>query len=276
MEETEIKKLLGVQKQTGERGRRCPDEIQLAAYVAKRLDNSASAAIESHIADCDFCLSQLAFLTQPVDVENLDQVPSSLLARARGLLTKKPKHAINWGWRLVAPSAAAACIVLLVVVVVVQLRKRETVSPGGGPFVAQQNEPLPITSPQVALKPAGPISASPTPLPKTKSMQTTAVRSKTSEEIIPRLLAPREGAAIRREDLEVRWQQLSDAMFYEVRIMSATGDVVYEQQTENTSMKPGPAALLVPGTKYFIVVSAHLRQGKTEKSAVVSFRLTGQ
>ncbi len=278
MEDTEIKKLLGLQKQTGERGRHCPDELQLAAFVAKRLDNPASAAVESHIADCDFCLSQLAFLTQSADAENFDQVPFSLLSRARGILGKEPKPAVNWGWRWAAPAAAVACLILLVVVVVVQLRRRETVAPGSGPLIAQHNEPLPLASPEIAKKP--PASRSepglPTQLPKSKSTQTAEVRSKTSEETIPRLLAPREGAAIRREDLELRWQPVSDAMFYKVRLMSATGDVVFEQQTENTSIKPGPAAPLVPGTKYFVVVSAHLRQGKTEKSALISFRLTGQ
>ncbi len=278
MEDTELTKLLRVQKQSGERGWRCPDESQLAAYVAKRLEAPATTAVERHLADCDFCVSQIAFLSQSPDAETVEQVPLALLSRARSILGREPKSAVNWGWRWAAPSAAVVCLILLVVVVVIQLRRRETVSPNEGPFIAQKIEPPPIASPQIGLTPLASRSepSPPMQLSKPKPTQTAEVRSKTSEEIIPRLLTPREGAAIRKEDLELRWQRASEAMFYEVRIMSATGDVVFEQQTEDTSMKPGPAAPLLPGTKYFAVVSAHLRQGKTAKSAVISFRLSGQ
>jgi hypothetical protein len=278
MEDTELKKLLRVQKQTGERTRRCPDENQLAAYVSKRLEAPAATAIERHIADCDFCVGQIAFLSQTPDAETVEQVPFALLSRARSILGREPKSSANWAWRWAAPSAAVACLILIVVVVVVQLRRRETVSPNEGPFIAQKIEPPPIASPQIAITPPALRSepSPPTQMSKSKPTRTAEVRSNTSEEMIPRLLTPREGAAVRKENLELRWQPVSDAMFYEVRLMSAAGDVVFEQQTENTSLKPGAAAPLIPGTKYFVVVSAHLRQGKTEKSALISFRLIGQ
>ncbi len=250
MEDTEIKKLLRVQKQSGERGWRCPDEIQLAAYVTKRLDSSARSSVESHIADCDFCLSQV--------------------------LTRKPANTVNWGGRWISATAAVACLILLAVVVVVQLRRRETVSPSNGPFIAEKIEPPPVASPQFASTPPAlrPEPSPATQVPKAKSTRTGEVRSMTPKEIIPRLLSPKEGAAVRWEDLELRWQPVSDTIFYEIRLMSASGDVVFAQQTENTSLKPGIAGSLVPGTKYFIIVSAHLREGKTIKSGVVSFRLT--
>ena len=55
--------------------------------------------------------------------------------------------------------------------------------------------------------------------------------------------------------------------------MTASGDLVFEGQTEETKLKPAATLLLQPGIKYFVVTQAHLRQGKASKSSVVSFRL---
>ena len=276
--ESEIKKLLGVQKQTGQRGRHCPDEIQLAAFVAKRLDKSAHETVEFHLADCDFCLSQIAFLTQPVNDEKTDQVSFPLLARARDIRRKKPDATSNWGWRWAAPVAAVACLILLVVVMVGPLRNREANSRGSGPLIAQRTEPLPTTSSEVTSPPPA-VRSEPAPqrqAPKPKSEKTEEVRRSSSQSVVPRLVSPQEGAVLERKDLELRWQAVPDAMFYEVRLMSTAGDVVFVEQTERTSLKPGTAASLAPGTKYFLVVSAHFRDGRTEKSEVIGFRITGK
>lgn len=276
--ESEIKKLLGVQKQTGARGRHCLDETQLAAFIAKRLDRSANAEVEFHLADCDFCLSQLAFLTQPVDVEKIDQVPFSLLARARDIGARKPNTTFNWGWRWAAPVAAMASLILLVGIAVLQLRNRGAASPGNGPLIAQRTQPLPITTPEATTPPPA-VHSEPAPgtqAPKPKSERTEEVRRGSSQDAIPRLVSPQEGALIARNDLELRWQAVPDAIFYEVRVMTTAGDVVFAEQTERTSLTPGAAATLKPGAKYFVVVNAQLRQGRTEKSEVVSFRITGK
>lgn len=279
MEDTEIKKLLQVQRgQAGRRGWRCPDENQLAAYVAQRLSNSARNSIEAHVADCDFCLSQVAFLTQSADWANSVEVPAHLLSGARNLVARKPSRGINWGWRWAATTAAVACFALLFVLVALQLRQQRSVSTTSGPLVAQQTSPELVASPQitVASPPSRPQPSQAVQTPKAKSTQTPVVRSKTAEDLLPKLISPRDGAVLRREDLEFRWEPVSDAIFYEVRVMSVEGDLVFEGQTENTVLKPGSTAPLVPGTKYFVVVRAHLHQGKAAKSNVVSFRLAEQ
>ena len=279
MEDPEIKKLLQVQSgQAGRRGWRCPDEIQLAAYVAQRLSSSARNSIEAHVADCDFCLSQVAFLTQSADWANSVEVPAPLLSGARKLVARRPSRVINRGWRWAATTAAVACSALVVVVIVLQLRRQESVSTTSGPLVAQQNRPEPVTSPQIAVAPPAPqLAPSQTvQTPKTKSPQTPVVRSKTAADPLPKLISPQDGAVVRREDLEFRWEPVSDAIFYDVRIMSAEGNLVFVEQTEDTRLKPDSTAPLVPGTKYFVVARAHLRQGKAAKSSVVSFRLAEQ
>jgi hypothetical protein len=279
MEDTEIKKLLRVQSRlAGRRGWRCPDEVQLAAYVAQRLSSSARNSIEAHVADCDFCLSQVAFLTQSADWANSVDVPANLLSGARSLVARKPSRGINWGWRWAVSTAAVACFALLFFLVALQLRRQQSVSPPSGPLVAQQTSPERVPSPQitVASPPSRPEPTQPVQTPKAKSTQAPMVRSKTAEDLLPKLISPRDGAVVRREDLEFRWEPVSDAIFYEVRVMSAEGDLVFEGQTENTRLKLGSSAPLVPGTKYFVVARAHLRQGKAAKSGLVSFRLAAQ
>src|SRR5260370_39865989 len=142
MEETEIKRLLQVQRsQVGRRGWRCPDEIVLAAYVAQGLSSSARKAIEADVADCDFFLSEVAFLTQSADWANSVHVPANLLSEARSLVARKPGKGINRGWRWAVTTAAVACFALLFVVIALQLRTQQSVSSTSGPLVARQEYP---------------------------------------------------------------------------------------------------------------------------------------
>lgn len=277
MEDTEIKKLLQVQRgQAGRRGWRCPDEIQLAAYVAQRLSSSARNSIEAHVADCDFCLSQVGFLTQSADWANSEEVPAHLLSAARKLVTREPSKVINWGWRWAATTAAVACFALLFVVIARQLRRQESVSRPSDTFVAQQTSPEPVTSPQITVAPPA-LRLEPTQAvqtPKAKSTQTPVVRSTSAENLLPKLIFPRNGALVRREDLEFRWEPVSDAILYEVRVMSAEGDLVFEGKTEASWLQLDSSVLLSPGAKYFLSVRALLREGKTAKSSILSFRIT--
>ncbi len=278
MDESEIKKLLQVlPSQSEKRGWHCPDDIQLAAYVAKSLASSDSNSIESHLVDCDFCLGQVAFLTKSADWANSKDVPANLLSGARNLLAHNPNRTINWGWRWAAAAAAVACFLVVFVVVALRQRKQDTIPRPSDSLVAQQTSPERIPFPQsTPASPASSESSQSAQTPKAKPTQAPAVRNNTPAELLPRLITPRDGAVLRRSDLEFRWEPVPDAIFYDVRVMSADGDLVFEQQTENISLKPDSSARLVPGTKYFVVARAHLRQGKAAKSSVVSFRLAEQ
>lgn len=277
MDESEIKKLLRVlPSQAGKRGWRCPDENQLAAYAAQSLPGPDSNSIEAHLVDCDFCLGQVAFLTKSADWSNSVEVPANLMSGARNLLAHKPGRTINWGWRWAAATAAVACFALLFVVIAERLRRQESVPRPSDKLVAQQTAPERVPFPQST--PASPARSEPTQsaqMPKAKPTQAPAVRSNTVAELLPKLITPRDGAVLRRDELEFRWEPVSDAIFYDVRVMSADGDLVFEQQTENTRLKPTANALLLPGAKYFVVARAHLLEGKSAKSSVVSFRIAG-
>lgn len=274
--EEEIKKLLQAKRgQDEHRGWSCPDDVQLASYVAQGLSSSERDAVEAHVADCDFCLNQVAFLTQSAAWHNSEEVPSDLLAEARKLVTSKPTKVSSWPWRWAAASAAFACLIVLVAIV---LQRSTRESRPGENLVAQQTQSEPVASRGVVPE-RTPLRAEPTQsnqAPKSKPSEPREVRGTTTEELLPKLVSPRNGGVVRRDNLELRWTPVTEAIFYDVLITSAAGDVVFEKQTEDTTLKLGSSPPLISGAKYFVTVRAHLRLGKTVKSSVVSFRLAEQ
>ena len=279
MDEKEVRKLLHARSSPHlRRGRSCPDEIQLAAYVAQKLNAADKNVMERHLADCDYCLSQVGFLTQSADWPNSEEVPAQLLLGARKLVARKRSTFFNWDWRWAAASGAIACLAILVLVIVLQRRTSDSQTRPSDTLLAQQISPEPVLSPPIAVAPPQ-SRPEPTQLPAArsgKSTQAPDVRTTSSEALLPKWIAPRNGDIVRGQNLEFRWMPLADAIFYDVRIMTADGDVVFEKQSEDTVLKLDSAALLAPNRKYFAVVLAHLRQGKTAKSDVVGFSIAQQ
>jgi len=91
---------------------------------------------------------------------------------------------------------------------------------------------------------------------------------------VPKLTLPREGSVLKRQNLEFRWQTVADAIFYEVSIVTAAGDPVIVRQTDRTRLDLSPEVQLISGAEYFVSVRAHLREGQTARSSVVSFRVS--
>src|SRR5687767_13211552 len=165
-----IKQLLKLQRRESlRRGWRCPDEAELAAYVAGPVSSSNREFIEAHIADCDFCLGQVAFLTQSAEWNNADEVPANLISKARDLVARKPDQISRWNWRWAATATAFACLALLAVVIALQLRQGSVTRPDDS-FVARETSPAPLPSATITTpSPERPQAAA--PLPKTKPAQ---------------------------------------------------------------------------------------------------------
>jgi hypothetical protein len=254
--------------------------MQLAAYADCQLDSAARESVEAHLADCDACLGQVYFLVQSADWVDVDEVPARMFARARNLVPAKPSRATMWDWRGTAAASTAACLVLIVAVILaVKLSKLGTVSAPEAPLVAQQQrEPDVANVPNMPPVPAAPGSAPPvrTTAPKPEPVRQTApsLRNQERNSALPELIFPRDGTVLRRGELEFRWQSITDAVLYEVRVVTADGDVVFESKTEDTRLKPISDVPLPASAKYFVLVRAHLRQGRTATSSVVSFRVS--
>jgi len=60
----------------------CPDEERLVDFVAGHLEKRESATIEAHVADCSFCLDDLAAAYQSSEVDGIETVPKRLIDQA--------------------------------------------------------------------------------------------------------------------------------------------------------------------------------------------------
>jgi hypothetical protein len=259
MNEKKIIEALRVNAESaGKRRWNCLNEEQIAAYANQRLPEAQKQSIEAHLANCDYCLGQLAFLAKAAHAQLPEDVPAYLLSR--GLEVARPKagaHAgFGWRWRAAISVAAAAACVLIVSVVTLREPTRQVP-------VAK-----PSTNTQVA--PAEEHSAHP---PQERAP---SVRSATRPASLPNLLFPRRGMTISREGLEFRWDAVPGARYYDLTVANADGDLVWNSQTDKNFVKAPSGVNFPAGTQYFVWVQAHFSRGKTIRSETVAFTISGR
>ena len=293
MDEKTLKRLLRAEGAEAERpGRNCPDEALLSAYVERGIPDEKRATVEAHVADCEACLGQVAFLArQPAEAPAA--VMPGPVARARDLVASPPSFwrplVLRWG-----PAAAGiACVVLVVVAVlrpggatqapatapaadVVSVPRplaasRQAPADGITPPAASRQPPADVVVPPAASRqpPAG-VTA-----PPAGSSSPTARRS-TSAALTLAVLFPAEAETLARKNLEFRWQAVPGTLYYELTLMTEDGTVVWQTRVEGTSTRLPDGQRLEAGARYFVRVRAHLAGGETIKSAAVSFHLAGQ
>jgi len=251
MNEQDLLRLLRPRKTgQGKRSWRCPDEADLAAYADARLADRVRRRLEVHLADCAVCLDQVAFLLRPEE-STAPEVPPGLLTRARelGAEGKEARWLAEWRWS--AAAAAAACVVL-------------------GAIVWLRQPPPPLVPPRSGPAPLVEVAPAPTATP---SAPHRVVRNGQKAGAPLRLLFPREGAIIPRAGFDFRWTEVRGCLFYEIRLMTGEGDLVWEGRVEATQARIPANVQLTPGSKYFISVHAYLPEGKTLPATVVGFRV---
>lgn len=215
------------------RGWRCPEDIEIAAYADGRLAGNEKLSIERHLADCESCLGQVAFLARIRYSEVPVAVPGPLLARAREIAGRKTPYALLPAWT----KAAAAAVACLALVAVVSVRVGLHQNPGSS-----------ATQPQ----PAGEVR---------------------SYSVVTKLavLSPAPESTVERKDLEFQWEATTGALDYDLRILTADGDVMWNARTEKNLLKVPADIKFEAGKKYFALVQANLADGKTIKSNAIEF-----
>ena len=257
MNEKKLGRLLRAKKITlSGRGWRCPDETQIAGYVDGRLPASDKNRLDGHLAECDYCLGLVAALLRLEGAAMPDNVPPALLARARHLV---PMPAPPSVWPVVRWGTVAAVTACIAVVTTVWIHRQESETPLA---------PTPGTQSPAISTPAPPAVAPPAPTSREVRNVKPAVPSL-------ELLAPREGLALGPEALDFRWTRVPASLYYEVRVMTAEGDLVWEGRAEGNQTRLPGNVQLVSGTKYFVSVRAFLPDGKTLTSPVVGFTARG-
>ncbi len=237
-------------------GRRwaCLGETQIAAYADRQLAGQAKERVETHLADCDFCLDQVAFLIRTQRAESPEPVPDWLLLRARKLTGEKtrPEGSAVWRWGKIAAATATACLVL---VVSISLRHHQTV-----PTVAPRQTPV-----------AMPLHVPGQTAPTTPSELPPAVRGGLKSHLALTVVSPAAGSIVPENEIEFRWEPVSGALEYEVEVLTLDGDLVWKQRTVGSSIRLTGDVKLEAGHKYFVSVRAYLAEGKSVQSAPVAF-----
>lgn len=224
----------------------CPDEHHLAAYVDQQLIGAERERVESHLAKCNSCLQQVGFLVKQSQVV-AGAAPAALVHRAEHLETEAHEDA-PFGWKWVS---VAAAIAVVAIGVVVSRKARPNLEEHSAIIATAQQQSAPIIR------------------DKTKSEADTAVRS-ISPPSLPLVLSPQPGAIVHVSNFTIRWEAVPNAVAYEVRVVTADGDLVWHKRVHENSVSP-PEQPLRPGVKYFVWVRAWLADGNTKQSAAVGF-----
>jgi hypothetical protein len=101
------------------------------------------------------------------------------------------------------------------------------------------------------------------------------VRSVPGHVVAPQILSPVEGSVVGREQVDFRWREVAGAINYEIQLVTAEGDVLWQDRTEKTGARLPGTVPIAPGQEVYVWVRAHLLDGKTSKSDPVGFRLEG-
>ena len=226
---------------------RCPDEHDLAAYVDQQLIGAERERVESHLAKCDSCLQQVGFLIKQSQGVAAS-APAWLVHRAEQLETAAHKDA-PFGWKWVGVAAAIALVALGLAV---WRQARPNIDAHSTTLATIQQRSAPALRDEVR--------------PEAES----AVRSQSPPASLPILLSPQPGAIVHPSDFSIRWEAVPNAVAYEVRVVTADGDLVWHKRVRENWVKT-PKQTLRPGTKYFVWVRAWLADGKTQQSAAVGF-----
>lgn len=226
----------------------CPDEHALAAYVDQQLIGAERERVESHLAKCDLCLEQVGFLIKQSQIQ-VEAAPSSLVQRAKIAETSERRTA-PFGWRSV--NWVAAAVGIMAIGLIVWREVRPTPEKHSTTVATDQRPSVPVIR------------------ENKNSAAETAVRNASPSESQPLVLSPQPGEIVHPSAFTIRWEPVANAVAYEVRVVTADGDLVWRRRVHENSANP-PKQVLQSGSKYFVWVRASLPNGKTEQSAAVGF-----
>jgi hypothetical protein len=219
----------------------CPEERTYADLMGGTLAEEERARTLGHLAKCQKCLDLVACLVE-VEAQPQDHTPDELLAAAMKLGTEQKSVPIFSRYQWQTSLAAAAGIVLLVSVLVTQYPQSDNGISGGEQSSSTQTE-------------------------------TESVRLKRQDGDGLSMLFPADGAVIEPSQTEFRWSGVDRSLYYEIQVLSESGDIVWEGRTEDTRMQLPTGIELEPEQGYFVWVRVYLPDGKTIKSKAVAIRV---
>jgi Putative zinc-finger len=212
----------------------CPDENQIAAYVDGTLEPADAERLELHLADCDACIALVGLLGRAPDTSASEPVADLALERARRLAPTARTR-----WMQTAPRWAAAAMVVVTVSALIHFSQ----SPDSG-----------LESPTS---------------PEGRATRTIAPGS-----LKLQVVDPGPGTTMEAGHLLFRWTEVPGSRFYDVRIVTDSGELVSERRVVGTEWRPSGDLELRPGAEYYVHVDAYPTDAKAISSDHVPFSVT--
>jgi hypothetical protein len=94
--------------------------------------------------------------------------------------------------------------------------------------------------------------------------------------VLPKIALPAENAIVAANELAVRWRAVPGSRYYELRIVTDAGDLVWQERVTRTDWTPRAKLTLQPGAQYFVRVDAFVDDGKPISSEHVMFKVAPQ
>jgi hypothetical protein len=234
------------QQGSGRRGWRCPGEGVIATYVDGSLAPDRRNRIQSHLANCAFCRHLIGDIVRAQRAEDL-LLPPGLLPRA---IAQTKSQSRRLGWNLLPVAATLVITGILFAVLMLRTPSRVTIPSLPGPV-----------TPEIAKA---------TPAPVLGKAVPDHVRKPLSVQVLPNVVSPRLNSIVAPERIEFKWELVPNARYYQLRLTSSDGDLVWESQSEATGLRL-PASVDLKNGTYFVWVLAQLDGGQVRKSAPVRF-----
>jgi len=219
----------------------CPEDQQIAEYYDEILPEGERETLERHLADCRFCLARVGMLQRLEQDRIAWRIPEDVLATAKTLQHQPPPVR---RFR-VTPFWAAAAVIVIAVGALYQFF----------PLSHLGQDALPrfhLDEPSNSLR-------------ETRNVDPGAIG--------PRFLLPREGVTISAGNSLFSWTPVPNSLFYQVRIVSDAGDLLWQERVDGTDWRLPGGLSLSPGADYFVRVDAYLTDAKSLQSEYLLFRV---
>src|SRR5215471_18036258 len=227
----------------------CPSEDLLAAYVDQTMGNIRRVKLQKHLSRCAHCRHLVADVVRLQRIEDHANVPATLLARVRQLPQAAPRHR---SWLLMPMTAAGSLACIMLAATLLHTDQNLKIPPSPSPTAPEITK----SAPQYVQEPNEVYRGSTSP------QQGLIVTSPLADSV----LAPKR--------LEFRWKPVPNALYYQVRVVTSEGELVWQSDTTASLIKIQDSFALQSG-KYFVLVSAVMENGRTKKFDPLRFRVAG-
>jgi len=225
-----------------QRSEHCLAPEALAAFLDGSSVGKEHDAQQAHLADCAYCLQQLAQISRSREGKPADAIHPDLLIQAEALGSQPSeaqglRHRYFFG-KLPAMVAIAATAVLAVGVLSLNPQNR-----------------TPTTAPS-------------------EEFRTT--RYVDTQVLNPRLLAPTEDSVIVPAEQVFRWTEVPGSLFYDIRLMDPDGELLLRERVEATRWLIPDQFTLEDGEEYYVRVDAYLDDARFLSSEHIVFSVRSE